>query len=100
MLTEKEILELVRDGEGYNVDFKRCISPKVRDLTEEICSFANAAGGYILIGVDDDNRIVGCEIDNAKRSSLHNSIGEITPSLHYEMYYSRGCQQHKVNECG
>jgi ATP-dependent DNA helicase RecG len=86
MLTVNEILELVNCGEGYNVEFKRSIPAKVRDLTEEVCSFANAAGGYIIIGVDDDNNIVGCEIDNAKRSAINNSISEITPALHYEMY--------------
>jgi hypothetical protein len=47
MLTDKEIFELVNGGEGYNVDFKRSVPQKVRDLTEEACSFANAAGGYI-----------------------------------------------------
>jgi ATP-dependent DNA helicase RecG len=86
MLTDKEIKELVEGGESYNVDFKRSVPSKIRDLTEEVCSFANAAGGYVFIGVDDNNRIVGCDIDNAKRSAIHNSLGEITPALHYEMY--------------
>lgn len=86
MLTEKEILELVAGGEGYNVDFKRNVPAKAKDLTEEVCSFANAAGGYVLIGVDDDNKIVGCEIDNAKRSAIYNSLGEVAPPIHYAFY--------------
>jgi ATP-dependent DNA helicase RecG len=86
MLTSEEIKKLVCGGEGYNVDFKRTVPQKVKDLTEEVCSFANANGGFILIGVDDDNRIVGCEIDNAKRSAIYNSIGEIDPALHFNMY--------------
>lgn len=58
MLTESDIKELVHSGEGFNVDFKRSVSSKVRDIAEEVCSFANSAGGYVLMGVDNGNRIV------------------------------------------
>ena len=43
---------------GYNVEFKVRVPLKVRELTEEICAFANADGGYLLIGVDDNGQIV------------------------------------------
>ena len=86
MLDAEKIKNLVRNGEGYNVDFKRNVPSKVRDIVEEVCSFANSAGGYLLIGVDDSSQIVGVEIDNVKRSAIQGSIGEISPMLHYEMY--------------
>ena len=86
MLSAEDIKALVDGGEGYNVDFKRSVPSKVRELTEEVCSFLNASGGYILIGVDDKNEIVGAEIDNGKRSAIHGSIGEISPMCHYDMY--------------
>ena len=57
MLSAEEIKSLVRGGEGYNVDFKRSVPSKVRELTEEICSFLNAAGGYLLIGVNGSNEV-------------------------------------------
>lgn len=59
------------------MDFKRSVPSKVRELTEEVCSFLNAAGGYLLI------EIVGAEIDNSKRSAIQGSIGEISPMCHY-----------------
>ncbi len=86
MLNAEEIKALVNGGEGYNVDFKRNVPSKVRELTEEVCSFLNASGGYLLIGVNDNNEIVGAEIDNSKRSAIQGSIGEISPMCHYEMY--------------
>ncbi len=86
MLTEKDIRELVHGGEGFNVDFKRSVPSKVRDIAEEVCSFANSAGGYVLIGVDNGNQIIGIEIDNNKRSAIQDAIGEISPMLHYNMY--------------
>lgn len=89
MLSAKDIQDLVNGGEGYNVDFKRSVPSKVRELTEEVCSFLNAAGGYLLIGVNDSNEIVGAEIDNSKRSAIQGSIGEISPMCHYNWMYSR-----------
>lgn len=86
MLTANDIKELAHSGEGFNVDFKRSVPSKVRDIAEEVCSFANSAGGYVLIGVDNDNQIVGAEIDNNKRSAIQDAIGEISPMLHYNMY--------------
>ncbi|MCM1220066.1 MAG: helix-turn-helix domain-containing protein [Lachnospiraceae bacterium] len=87
MLTEKDIRELVHGGEGFNVDFKRSVPSKVRDIAEEVCSFANSAGGYVLIGVDNGNQIIGAEIDNNRRSAIQDAIGEISPMLHYDMYH-------------
>lgn len=86
MLTTNDIKELAHSGEGFNVDFKRSVPSKVRDIAEEVCSFANSAGGYVLIGIDNYNQIIGSEIDNNKRSAIQDAIGEISPTLHYNMY--------------
>lgn len=86
MLNEIELRSLIASGEGYNAEFKVRFPSKVKDLTEEICAFANAAGGTLLIGVDDRNNIQGVSFDNAKRSALQNSVDEISPSLHCDVY--------------
>lgn len=86
MLTASQIQEMVRGGEGYNVDFKRSVPSKVKEISDEVAGFANAAGGYVLIGVDNDNQIIGAEIDNNKRSAIQDTIGEISPSLKCEFY--------------
>ncbi|SDZ90640.1 AlbA family DNA-binding domain-containing protein [Pedobacter hartonius] len=81
MLTASDIQLIIAGGEGYNAEFKISVPSKVKELTEEICAFANAAGGTLLIGVNDDNELKGVHIDNAKRSAIQNSIREITPML-------------------
>jgi ATP-dependent DNA helicase RecG len=86
MLTSEEIKIIVSNGEGFNVDFKIRVPSKVRELSEEICSFANAAGGYVLIGIDDANNIHGVNIDNGKRSAIQDSIRDISPALYTELY--------------
>lgn len=84
--TETTIQSLIDSGEGYNVEFKVRVPSKVRELTEEICAFANADGGYLLIGVDDNGQIIGTDLENDKRSAIQGSISEISPALHCDMY--------------
>jgi ATP-dependent DNA helicase RecG len=81
MITANDIKLLVTLGEGYNAEFKVSIPSKVRELTEEVCAFANAAGGVLLLGVNDANEIKGVSIDNVKRSAIQNRLGDISPHL-------------------
>lgn len=57
MITADDIKILIASGEGYNAGFKVSVPSKVREITEEVCAFANAAGGVVLIGVDDQIRM-------------------------------------------
>lgn len=86
MFTSEELREIINGGEGSRVEFKRSVPSKVRELTEEVCGFANAVGGYLVIGVDDNNNIVGEDINNAKRAAIEGSISEISPAVRYELY--------------
>lgn len=86
MLSAEDIKSLATSGEGYNVDFKVRVPAKVRDLSHEVCAFANSEGGYVLIGVDDNGRIVGAAIDNPKRSAIQDAIRDISPSLKVDLY--------------
>jgi ATP-dependent DNA helicase RecG len=81
MLNSTEIKSIIASGEGYNAEFKVSLPSKIKEITEEVCAFANASGGVVLIGVDDANTIKGITIDNAKRSAIQNSINEISPVL-------------------
>ena len=86
MLNIDNIQSLIDNGEGYNVEFKVRIPSKIRELTEEICAFANADGGYLLIGVDDNGQVVDTNLENDKRSAIQGSIREISPALPCELY--------------
>ncbi|HLV40661.1 MAG TPA: RNA-binding domain-containing protein, partial [Brumimicrobium sp.] len=85
-LTPQDIQSIAQTGEGYNAEFKVRVPSKVKEITEEICAFANSAGGVLLIGVDDDNNIQGVTIDNGKRSAIQNSLNEINPHLPTSFY--------------
>ena len=86
MLKPPEIKSIIAAGEGYNAEFKVSIPSKIKEITAEVCAFANASGGIILIGVDDANTIKGITLDNGKRSAIQNSINEISPVLKCGFY--------------
>ena len=81
MLNTETIQSLIDSGEGYNVEFKVRVPSKVRELTEEICAFANADGGYLLIGVDDNGNPVGMpNIDSMQLKIADRIKNNILPS--------------------
>lgn len=90
MVTPEDIKLLAASGEGYNAEFKVSVPSKVKDITEEVCAFANAAGGVVLIGINDQNQIVGASFDNAKRSAIQSSLNEVSPRspAHYRLLRS------------
>ena len=46
------IKELLRNGEGLSVEFKRCSGRIEHDVFETICAFLNRFGGGLLLGVE------------------------------------------------
>lgn len=69
------IVNLIALGEGFTTEFKRSMPS---DLGREICAFANATGGVILIGVDDAGAVVGVGDHNrlkAQVQSISRSAG-------------------------
>jgi predicted HTH transcriptional regulator len=51
---------LVKTGEGTYLEFKRLISTPEK-IARELAAFANTRGGTMLIGVDDDKKLVGID---------------------------------------
>jgi ATP-dependent DNA helicase RecG len=86
MLTAGEIKSIANSGEGYNVDFKISVPSKVRELSQDACAFANSEGGYILIGIDNKDQIVGATINNTKRSAIQDAIRDISPVINVNTY--------------
>ena len=82
----KEDLDLlIQQGEGYNVEFKESLP---NDLGREICAFANANGGNILIGVSDKGVIKG--IDNSKNklmSQIQDTARHLSPNFQVGIDY-------------
>ena len=60
-----DVNELIEQGEGFHIEFKRRISSPEK-IARTIISFANTKGGTILFGVDDDGSVVGVESEKSE----------------------------------
>lgn len=56
---EKNLLNIIKKGEGIHTEFKLANNGLPKNLFETVCAFLNREGGYIFLGVDDDKKIVG-----------------------------------------
>jgi ATP-dependent DNA helicase RecG len=79
-LTGKELLEMIRNGENSGVEFKRDTIDN-RAMAKEIVAFANLAGGYLLLGVDDNGSIVGVTKANLEEWVMNACRDKIRPEL-------------------
>lgn len=77
-MDKKELDFLLKEGEGYNLEFKETDSS---DLAREICAFANATGGKILLGVSDNGEVKGITITNRLKSQIMDLVRNFDPKL-------------------
>ena len=76
MIKDFEII--LNKGESYTLEFKETVD---KSIPNEVCAFANASGGRILIGVTDKGAIIGTDTSNTARSRLQDTINKVKPRL-------------------
>jgi len=74
--------DLVALGEGFTTEFKRA---GTSNLGREICAFANATGGVILIGVTDAGEVDGVEHPNRLKSEVQAIARSAEPPIAVEV---------------
>lgn len=60
-LTYKDINELLylkKEGEGQRLDYKRELYKDGKEFAKDVTAFANAEGGYIILGIDEKSKVV------------------------------------------
>lgn len=79
-MNKNELLELIKNGENSLVEFKEeQVTPA--NLAGEIVAFANAEGGTILIGVNDEGSITGVKRKDIEEWVINISRNNCYPSL-------------------
>jgi ATP-dependent DNA helicase RecG len=81
-MTKRELLNLMRLGEGLTLEFKRSVSA---DLGREVCAFANAIGGRIVVGADDRGSLVGVSNINRTKSEIQSIARNVDPPIAVEI---------------
>ena len=77
-MIEETLADLIALGEGFTTEFKRSVSSS---LGREICAFANATGGVILLGVDDTGATVGVKNHNKLKSQVRDMARAAEPPI-------------------
>lgn len=83
---QTQIQELIAQGEGPTIEFKRHISDDGGTAIKTVAAFANGEGGVILLGVDDkSNEIVGIaeSLSQTKRSVADLIRRKVVPEPHF-----------------
>lgn len=90
-----DLQQIIAQGENMNVEFKSAdIRPET--LAREMVAFANASGGVILIGVEDNRQISGLRQEkNYEEWCLNVARNNIIPPIQ-PAYSEIACNQHSV----
>ena len=81
-MNQPTLSHLIALGEGFTTEFKRSMPS---DLGREICAFANATGGVILIGVDDAGTVTGVRNHNRLKSRVQSVALSADPPVAVEV---------------
>ncbi|WP_448519931.1 AlbA family DNA-binding domain-containing protein [Rhodoflexus sp.] len=80
-----ELKKLVARGEGLTTEFKRKATHPDK-IMREVVAFANTAGGFLLIGVDDNGTIPGLKYPDEDAFILKNAIVKYChPAVEYDL---------------
>lgn len=61
MILPENLMNLIRQGEGLTVEFKKSTTDITKAVYDTVCSFSNRDGGHIFFGVKDDGTILGVD---------------------------------------
>ncbi len=82
-------------GEDLYTEFKYYFFPlkndKIEELKKQICSFLNAKGGRIYIGISDSKIVKGIVMDYKKRDLIRNEI------INYTYDFFPKCRTNKID---
>jgi ATP-dependent DNA helicase RecG len=69
---------VLEQGEGQFIEFKESFD---KSLASEIVAFANASGGKIYLGITDDSKLKGIDINNRLKSQIQDIARNCDPSI-------------------
>ena len=70
-----DLLDLIRHGENYEIEYKEARTELPKSLFDTVCSFSNREGGDIFLGVHNCGVILG--IDPSCAAKLITNFGTL-----------------------
>ncbi|MCI5091179.1 ATP-binding protein [Phaeodactylibacter sp.] len=82
----QEITQLVGQPEGISLEYKAVLPPS-RNIAQLISSFANAEGGFIILGVSDLGEVNGLSEDFHANTITHKALDLLSPQPRVQYQY-------------
>ena len=87
MILPENLMDLICQGEGLTVEFKKSTTDITKDVYNTVCSFSNWEGGHIFLGVKDNREILGVDKDRVEQMKKNfvttiNNESKIYPPLY------------------
>lgn len=81
-MDKEELKSILEAGESQTVEFMEGFSDK---FMREMVALANAEGGRIFLGVNDQNEISGLDATNKLKSQVKDSARNCDPPIEIEL---------------
>lgn len=80
-----EVLQVIGQPEGLNLEYKAVLPPS-KSIAKLISAFANADGGYIILGVSENREVNGLSQDFRVNPITHKALDLLSPQpqVHYQ----------------
>ncbi|MCK5624782.1 putative DNA binding domain-containing protein [Candidatus Pacearchaeota archaeon] len=82
-MKREELIGLIKTGEGLSLEFKEGFN--IQSLGREVCAFANADGGKIILGVKDSGKVKGFSLTNSQSSQIQTIARTMEPALNIKI---------------
>lgn len=79
----QELKRLAARGEGLTLEFKRKVAHPEK-IAKEFVALANAKGGVVLIGVDDDGVVYGVKHAEGEAHALQQALKACKPKISFQ----------------
>jgi ATP-dependent DNA helicase RecG len=87
VLSDEYLVALIHQGENASVEFKQG-EVRAESLAREMIAFSNSYGGTIVLGVDDEGKIVGVDGDkNYEEWVVNIAQNNVIPPIHVSCHW-------------
>lgn len=81
------LLQMIDEGEGLRVEFKRHFSSHEK-IARELIAFANTKGGFLILGVEDNGKITGVKSEKEEAELVKQTVNNyIEPIIDYKVHF-------------
>lgn len=86
MMNLSTIRKWTQQGESETIEFKKSTG-ELNKTIETLCGFLNHNGGKVIIGINDQGKIVGQTISDATKREIAQALQKIEPSSPVKLHF-------------